>query len=111
MYELINSCFDERVIAYFAVTKYGAKWISVSFTFSIVFNQKTFKKAVKYLFDNSILKFSTRINEQIIGISLKLDPAALMANLFLRYYDDKWIQKTNRNDLITYVCVSGGKKR
>ena len=37
---------------------------------------------------------------QIIGIPMGFDPASFFANLFLYFYQIKWMNKLKKNDLI-----------
>ena len=59
MNELIDFWFDRRGNAYVAVINYGATSISDPDIYSIIFNQKALRKAVKYryLLDNSFLMY------------------------------------------------------
>lgn len=51
-------------------------------TYLISFNVEAFKKAFKYLLDDSLFKFVTRIYQQIINIPVGSDPVPfILANL------------------------------
>ena len=50
--------------------------------------------------DNCYFRFGKNVYQQIIGIPMGSDPEPFMANLFLYYFEDKWMRKTKRKDLI-----------
>ena len=76
------------------------KWISNPDSYSLVFNKVSFKKAIKNVPDNCCFQFGSKVFQQVIGIPLVSDPASFMGNHFLFYYEDKWIRKNKRKDLI-----------
>ena len=49
---------------------------------------------------NWFIKFGTSLYQQITDIPVGSDSAPFMASLFLYYYEDKWIWKTKRKDLV-----------
>ena len=100
--ELTDFCFDGGLGNFIVVNKYSASWASSKPDADqcVVFDKKLFKQAIKYIMDNCFFKFGNKVFQQTIGIPMGSDPAPFMANLFLYYYEEKWIRKTKRKDLI-----------
>ena len=57
------------------------------------------KAAIKYLLDNSFFKVGNYLFRQVIGIPMGSDPAPFFANLFLYFYESKWVKMVMKNDL------------
>ena len=57
------------------------------------------KAAVAYLLDNCFFKIGKKLFRQIIGIPMGSDPAPFFANLFLYFYESKWLKELKRIDL------------
>ena len=49
--------------------------------------------------DNCYFVFGNKIFRQVIGIPMGSDPAAFMGNLFLYYYESKWVKSLKKRDL------------
>ena len=49
--------------------------------------------------DNCFFTFGNKIFRQIIGLPMGSDPAPFMENLFLHYYESKWIKNLKKDDL------------
>ena len=47
---------------------------------------------LEFLIDNSYIKYKGKIYRQYIGIPMGIDPAPFMANLFLHYYENRFIR-------------------
>ena len=59
---------------------------------------KTLCKLVNYLIDNIYIKFGSQLLRQSVGIPMGTDCAPLLADLFLHYYEYKFMEnlmKTN----------------
>ena len=97
--ELIDFCFKGGTKDFIAVDKYGAKWVNDVTSYSLVFSKASLKKSVKYLMNNCFFQFGNKIFRQVIGITMGSDPAPFMANLFLYYYENKWVLKTKKKNL------------
>ena len=57
------------------------------------------KDAVSYLLSNCYFTVGHKIFCQIIGIPMESDPAPIFANLFLYYYESKWMNELKKKDL------------
>ena len=62
--------------------------------------QQQIKDAVTYLLFNCYFIVGLNIFCQIIGIPIRSDPAPFFANLFLYFYEIKWMNKLQKSDLI-----------
>ena len=89
--ELIDFCFEGGNWEFVSVDGHGAKWAKERRSGVAVFAKSTLKKAVKYLLQNCFFKLGNRIFRQVIGIPMDPDPAPFFANLFLHYYETRWI--------------------
>ena len=58
-------------------------------TFS--FSKTSLKEAIRYILNNCYFSFGNILLRQIIGIPMGTDPAPFFANLFLAFYENKWI--------------------
>ena len=58
--ELTDFCFDGGLYKYISVNKFGAKWISMPCSYFAVFDQFSFKRAIKYVLDNCFLNFDRK---------------------------------------------------
>ena len=96
---LIDFCFDGGSSDFIAITRFGAKWIDNPAQYKHVFNKQAIKDAVKFLMFNCFFTIGNKIFQQIIGIPMGSDPAPFFANLFLYYYENKWLRKVQRSDL------------
>jgi len=56
------------------------------------------KDAISYLLDNCFFSIGDNVFKQVIGIPMGSDPAPFMANLFLYYYESKFLKEyKNKN--------------
>ena len=97
--DLIEFCFKGKKDKLIEIDKYGAKWVDTKSSSKMVFNKTCLKKSVKYLLNNCFFKFGNIILRQAIGIPMGSDPAPFMANLFLYYFENKWILKMKKSNL------------
>ena len=100
LHKLIDFCFDGGDNKYIVIKPYGAKWVKEHRNNQICFNKQKIKEAVTYLLSNCYFYVGSKILRQIIGTPMGSDPAPFFANLFLYYYESKWINEIKRNDLI-----------
>ena len=64
-----------------------------------IFNKTGIKAAVRYLMNNCYFTVGNHLFRQIIGIPMGSDPAPYFANLFLYFYESRWVKKIQRTDL------------
>ena len=63
-------------------------------------SQQQIKDAVTYLLPNCCFTVGPKIFCQIIGIPMGSYPAPFFSNLFLYFYESKWMNELKKNDLI-----------
>ena len=97
---LIDFCFDGGESKYITVNNYGARWVKNIKDNVICLNKQQIKDAVAYLLLNCYFTVGPKIFCQIIGIPMGSDPAPFFANLFLYFYESKWMNELKKNDLI-----------
>ena len=98
--KLIDFCFNGGNLKYIVVTKSGARWSKEHKDSVLCFDKGKMKEAVKYLLSNCFFRVGSKIFCQIIGIPMGSDPAPFFANLFLYFYESKWMDSLKKKDLI-----------
>ena len=96
---LIDFCFNGGGKSFIAVDRYSAKWVDEFDKKKFMFTKASLKKSVKYILNNCFFSFGNKIFQQVIGIPMGSDPAPFMANLFLFFYENKWVLKTKKSNL------------
>ena len=64
----------------------------------ISFTKQECAQMIEYIINNAYFCFGTRVYQQIVGIPMGTDPAPYIANLYLHFYESKWMEelaKTN----------------
>ena len=97
---LIDFCFDGGDSKYIIVNNYGARWVKNIKDNVICPNKHQVKDAVAYLLFNCYFTVGPKIFCQIINIRMGSDLAPFFANLFLYFYESKWMNELKKNDLI-----------
>ena len=100
MHHHIDFCFNGGDKKYLVVNKFGVRWARQATNKHICFNKKEMKEAVNYLLSNCVFTVGSKIFRQIIGIPMGSDPAPFFANLFLHYYESKWMKELMKKDLM-----------
>ena len=77
-----------------AVQKFGVTWAVDKNRFKITTDKSSLKPANNFLLENCVFNFGDMSFCQVIGIPMVSDPAAFMVNIFLYYYDNKWLLET-----------------
>ena len=57
-----------------------------------IFTKEDVLKLLRFLINNSYVSFKGKIYKQWVGIPMGIDPAPYMANLFLHYFENKYIK-------------------
>lgn len=68
---------------------------------NLQFTKATFKQK---LLSNCFFRLGNKVFQQVIRISMGSDPALFFANLFLFYYENKWINKIKQTDIGRVRC-------
>ena len=96
--ELVDFCFQGGNGGKLSVTKTGARWVFRKNKNSIIFDKDLVKQSLKYLMDNCYFTFGNKVFRQIIGIPMESDPAPIIANLFLYYYESKLVKGLKKEE-------------
>ena len=97
--EVINFGFKGGDKFYIGINKYGAKWVQNKSSCAITFDKSSLKLAINFLLDQCYFNVGNLIFRQVIGIPMGSDPAPFMANLFLYFYENKWLESTKKHSL------------
>ena len=82
-----------------ALTRFGAIWVDNPSDYKTTFNRQGVKDAVRFLMSNCYITCGNKLFQQIIGIPMGSDPAPFFANLFLYFYESKYLRMLQRSDL------------
>ena len=63
------------------------------------YTQKKVKEVLNYVMKNAYFQINNQVFQQIIGIPMGSDPAPFIANLFLYFYKNKFLDKLKAEDL------------
>ena len=96
---LIDFCFDGGSSKFVALTRFGASWVDNPSNYETTFNRQGVKDAVEFLMSNCFFTCGNKVFQQIIGIPMGSDPAPFFANLFLYFYESKYLRMLQRSDL------------
>ena len=96
---LVDFCFDGGTSDYIAVTNYGARWVTNPSKSKFMYNKSSIKLALRYLMSNCFFTFGQSVFQQVIGIPMGSDPAPFFANLFLYYYENRWLKNIQKTDI------------
>ena len=99
MNELVDFCFQGGTHEQLSLAKYGAQWVSKNNRSGLRFTRSMVKDALEYLMGNCYFTFGDKVFRQVIGIPMGSDPAPFMANLFLYYYESKWVKNLKKDSL------------
>ena len=99
MNELVDFCFRGGDKQYIAVNFGRAFWVDTLHQHQIVFTKQKVKDALEYLMSNCYFTVGSHVFRQIIGIPMGSDPAPFMANLFLYFYENKFILEIKKTDI------------
>ena len=97
---LTGFCFDGRENKFIQFKKIGARWVKEANKNCFGFNKQQMKNAVSYLLSNCYFTVGHKIFCQIIGIPMGPDLAPFFADIFLYYYESKWMNELKKNDHI-----------
>ena len=90
--ELVDFCFSGGIKKFVKVHSGRAFWTDVHHERQITFSKDSIKQALHYLMNNCFFSAGNLLFRQAIGIPMGSDPAPFMANLFLFYYEDKFMK-------------------
>ena len=90
--ELFKEAYRIRGAMYLSVTNNKAYWSNIASSKHPNITEQSLIEKVQFLVDNTYVKVGNRIFKQTIGIPMGTDCAPLLANLFLFYYEYKFMK-------------------
>lgn len=97
--ELIDFCFKGGNHHLLSVNKSNARWVTGRAN-SLLFDIDQTKEALRYVMNNCQFSLGPKLFRQVVGIPMGSDPAPFFANLFLYYYENKWVKSLKRIDIL-----------
>ena len=99
--ELTDFCFKGCPSSKIKVDHLGAFWIGEDSRKDKhpTFSKDQVKAAIAYVLSNCFFNIGDQLFRQTIGIPMGLDPAPFMANLFLYYYESKYLKQLKKISL------------
>ena len=98
--EITDVCFYGCSYSKIWIEKGNAGWCNnpKTKTNKRIMDKAQIKNAITYLLDNCYFTVGDNVFKQVIGIPMGTDPAPFMANLFLYYYENKFMRELRKND-------------
>ena len=90
--EFSDSTFNDTDRRFLSVSTKRAYFVKSTNGTNYKYSSDMVKECLKYLIDNAYFKVGNHIFRQTIGIPMGSDPAPFFANLFLAYYEAKWVK-------------------
>ena len=88
----IDLVFNDKDRKYLSCTRSGAHWVTGVKGGGCRYSKDDVTEALRFLIENSFFEVGGKLFRQKIGITIGLDPAPFLANLFLAYYEIHWIK-------------------
>ena len=99
LYSIVDFRFDGTGKKFINVTTWGASFVHKCLN-KMCFTRQKVKDAVHYLLKHSYFTVGVNLFKQVIGIPMGFDPAPFFANLFLHFYERKWLLELKKKDLV-----------
>ena len=96
--KLVDSTFNDTTREFMSVGTNRAYWVKGVRGKKFKYDANTVKECLSFLIKNAYFRVGNLVFRQIIGIPMGSDPAPFFANLFLFYYECKWIKKLSKED-------------
>ena len=90
--EITDFAFKGEIRDYVTVYNSGAFWSSSKSKTGRSYSLQEIKSCLKFLINNSFFQIGSKIFCQVIGIPMGSDPAPFFANLFLLFYESRWLK-------------------
>ena len=94
--QVVAKAFKGGQCKYINLTQYDAKWTKNN-TKNTVTKEKIFAM-IDYIVDNAYFRFGDKVLLQIIGLPMGIDPAPVMANLYLYFYEFQFMEKMRKEN-------------
>ena len=95
---IVEKCFEKSKMKYISINNYEAFWsdrVSKRYT---SFNKTSLLNNIDFLIDNTFFMCGDLIFKQNIGIPMGTDPGPDFANLFLHFYEFKYMESNTRTN-------------
>ena len=100
--EITDFCFKGCINSMIWINKGVARWChtpnNTANSKKNLMDRDLVKKSIAHLLDNCYFTVGKDIFKQVIGIPMGTDPAPFMANLFLYYYENKFMNELIKTD-------------
>ena len=93
---VIKEAFKSSGKSYISVYKNDARWTDKPRKNTLHLDYKEVTCLLRWLVDNIYVTFGDKCFRQVIGIPMGTDCAPFLANLFLYFYEYKWIDKQRK---------------
>ena len=107
---LVMETYRVRGNKYVVVDKYGnACWSDTASTasYKTSIREDSLLEMIEYLIDNIYIKVGSKVFRQQVGIPMGTDCAPLVANLFLFYYEYKYMKNLIKDNLQVAMKFNG----
>lgn len=95
---IVDTTFNDTTRKFMTVPKTSARWVKGIRNTSFIYTADNVKACLKFLIENAFFRVGNLIFRQIIGIPMGSDPAPFFANLFLFFYECKYINTCKKHD-------------
>ena len=86
--------FKDGEKLFISETKFCARWTDNKNKLKITFGKATLKVAISFVLNNCFVNFGNLSFRKITGISMGSQVVPFTTNLFLYYYENKWLLDT-----------------
>ena len=93
-----NGCANSKILINDSYAKWCHNPEKITNSKTRLWDKGTVNKSLAYLLDNCYFAVGKNVYKQVIGIPMGTDPAPFMANLFLYYYEDKFMKELKSKD-------------
>ena len=100
LFSIIDFTFNGGNKNFIRLDKNGKAFWGKKVKGSLGFSKPSLKRAVSHLIQNCYFNVGNVVMKQIIGIPMGIDPAPFWANLFLYYYEEKYISSLISTDKV-----------
>ena len=99
LYEIVDFCFKGGISygIYVNSKNNGASWRKPYKDYRL-YSKESIKEILKFIVDNAYFQIGDKVFKQCIGIPMGSDPAPFMANLFLYFYENNFMEYLKKND-------------
>lgn len=93
---IVDRAFKGGTNKYIKINKNQAQWSKNTSTTTVT--KEDIYEMIDYIIDNAYFKFGDTVYRQLIGLPMGIDPAPPMANLYLHYYEFRYMEQLTKHD-------------